>query len=624
MGVINRTIGFQLLTGTVLFTSILIIGIGTIAVFTVSNSFERNSCGNMTNTAENIANMLQLVLESELTLTKEMASDSTVIVATAQVNETGPGLNQSMNDLLNLALADKKRIIGSKCETIMVSDLKGLIISDSDGGVHIGETIAKREYFKKAIQGNIVISRAFKSKRTGNPVVQLCAPVFSDNEKCAGLLSYVLKVDYLTHIINTEKVGNSGYPFIVDHTGLVIAHPDRKLVMQLNINDIEGMEQISGRAFRTPSGSGIYVYEGTSKMAGFARVDLTKWVTFANQHSDEINAPAVFIRNVIIVAGFGALTLNLIFLYIFIRRINRKVIKLAYKLIDHAGYVHDSSNQMDAISSRLACGASEQAASMEETASSMEETSRHIQSSADLALKAGEIMREAGGHVETLNMRMENLVGAMDDVHQSHQAIRSIIKLIEDIAFQTNLLSLNAAVEAARAGETGAGFAVVANEVRMLALKTSQAAKETGALIENTVQAVDRGKRMNRETFEAVEKNSQLASQAASIINDIEMYARDQAKGIQEINQAVSDSDRVVQMNAAQAEEASSAAGEMKLRAECMTGAAMELAAMVGKNGHQIKQRVRFRENENEDQPPNALPYHAHFTPKVEFARDCK
>ena len=221
------------------------------------------------------------------------------------------------------------------------------------------------------------------------------------------------------------------------------------------------------------------------------------------------------------------------------------------------------SDQIQAASQQMAEGASEQAANIEEISSSLEEMSSMTKQNADNADQADSLMKETNRVVGQANSAMSDLTKSMEEIATASDETSKIVKTIDEIAFQTNLLALNAAVEAARAGEAGAGFAVVADEVRNLAQRAAEAAKNTAGLIEDTVKKVKDGSGIVVRTNEAFGNVSSSAQKIGELVGEISAASTEQAQGIDQINQAVNQMDKVIQMNASGTEELSSQAMEL-------------------------------------------------------------
>jgi methyl-accepting chemotaxis protein len=221
------------------------------------------------------------------------------------------------------------------------------------------------------------------------------------------------------------------------------------------------------------------------------------------------------------------------------------------------------SMQVSDASTALSQGATEQAASLEEITSSMAEIGSQTKLNAENANQANALTLNAREAAEKGNIEMAELNVAMGEITESSKNISKIIKVIDEIAFQTNLLALNAAVEAARAGRHGKGFAVVAEEVRNLAARSATAAKETSELIENSIKTVENGSSLATKTAEALEEIKNGSVKAADIVGEITTSSNEQAQGISQINDGLTQIDKVTQTNTASAEESASAAEEL-------------------------------------------------------------
>lgn len=212
-------------------------------------------------------------------------------------------------------------------------------------------------------------------------------------------------------------------------------------------------------------------------------------------------------------------------------------------------------------SQSVAESASQQAASLEETSASLEELTAMASRNSEHATQADKLMTDAIGQTQSAGQSMDRLANAIQDITESSTKIANIVDTIDEIAFQTNLLALNAAVEAARAGEAGAGFSVVADEVRNLAMRAANAARETSELIDDTVKTIREGSALVGTTtqgFKAVVAN---ANKVATFMNEIASASKEQTDGIRQINATVTDMDRSTQQNAATAQQLSASTG---------------------------------------------------------------
>jgi methyl-accepting chemotaxis protein len=295
--------------------------------------------------------------------------------------------------------------------------------------------------------------------------------------------------------------------------------------------------------------------------------------------STKADANTVSIALMAVAAVLGALLATLI-----TRGITKPVHRIVASLTEGAEQVNEASAQVSTASQQLAAGASEQASALEESSSALEQMAAMTRTTAENANKANELAATARKNANESDQTMGQLRTAMGAINESSGQISKIIKVIEEIAFQTNLLALNAAVEAARAGEHGKGFAVVAEEVRNLAQRCAGAAKDTTNLIEGSVNRAKEGTNVAESAARALQSIVGDVGRVAELLDGITRASNEEAQGVEQINVAVSQMDKVTQQNAAGAEESASAAEELSAQAIAVNSIVAELAALV--NGH--------------------------------------
>lgn len=280
--------------------------------------------------------------------------------------------------------------------------------------------------------------------------------------------------------------------------------------------------------------------------------------------------------------GLAAMVLFVILALIIIRSIIKAIGGVADGLGDGARKVSQASSAVSTRSQQLAEVAAEQASAIDQTTASLEQALTMIARNASSAVKADTLMKETGLVVRQAASSMETLTQSMEEITSASQETQKIVKTIDEIAFQTNLLALNAAVEAARAGESGAGFAVVAGEVRSLAMRAAEAARNTASLIEGTVQKVKDGAGMVHLTSSAFEKVSASVENAVGLVDEIARSTKEQDQGIEHIKNSLSELDKATQQNATHAEQTASAAEDLNTQAANMDSFATELREFVG------------------------------------------
>ena len=229
----KRTLAFKLVAGGICAVVIPLLVIGVFSVTKSSNALRHEAQEAAVNVAKDLANMTQLVMAEEVKLVEQLAMGHEAVQAAAAVASGEDGAQAVKELAAQLQRARKK--LGNDYEVLVVNDLKGNVIADSNGGEYAGLSLADRDYFKSAKQGRTNISEPVKSKLSGNPIVPLCAPIVKGSGDVVGTMTAVLKIDFLSEKFASVKIGETGYPFMVDRNGLVIVHPNKKHILETNL-----------------------------------------------------------------------------------------------------------------------------------------------------------------------------------------------------------------------------------------------------------------------------------------------------------------------------------------------------------------------------------------------------
>ncbi len=437
------------------------------------------------------------------------------------------------------------------------------------------EAAGTGDYYLLARQsGREVIMEPYIYQAGGQKVLMtsIVVPIKKDG-KVIGAAGIDVDLSLLSTMLNAKKIMETGYVATFSHKGLYVTHPNAERVgqpgpkfdkwLEPRLGDLaRGAEFIESTFSRTLNDTVFRI--ATPVTVGNTG---TPWSVIVSVQEGTVLATARSLRNTALTVGGITLTAVLAVVLVVATRIANPVRRMAEDLQAGANQATSASAEISTSSQALAATSSEQAASLEETSASLEELASMTKRNAEGAGRARALADTTRSSAETGGQHMKGMVEAMNSIKASSDSVAKIIKTIDEIAFQTNILALNAAVEAARAGEAGAGFAVVAEEVRALAQRSATAARETSDQISAALQRANHGVEICGQVAGSFDDILGKSRELNTLVAEIATASQEQTTGIEQINQAVSQMDKTTQATAAQSEETAAAAEELSAQA---------------------------------------------------------
>jgi len=282
---------------------------------------------------------------------------------------------------------------------------------------------------------------------------------------------------------------------------------------------------------------------------------------------------------------FGGVLIALVIALVVVRSVVAAIQSLrkqSQELREGTEHVVAAASQVATSAQGLSQQSTHQAASLQETSASMEQMASMTRKNAENAVQASELATEVAQQVQNSNGTPDEMVASMTAIRESSNKVAKIIKAIDEIAFQTNILALNAAVEAARAGEAGMGFAVVAGEVRSLAQRSAQAAKDTAILLEESIMRSQEGTGRVEHVAQSISSITDNVLRVRGMVEEVRQASAQQSQGIDQVTQALAQMESVTQSTAATAEESAAASEELNAQAETSMAAVRRLEDIVG------------------------------------------
>lgn len=596
----NYSLKSKLILTATLLVVLPIVSICIAAAVISYHSIEKNFLLQSRRTAEVLAMSVDQLLHQQEIIVQAIASNFRSFGGMDIRFYGGMGIDSQTETRLHAALHDTLTKLDGHYESIFLGDGQGNIFAGSledNTFLSKGESIGDRPAFQKVKNGEPeAMSEVYRSPVSGKTVVLFLAPVNDQGGNFAGVLGLTFKFDNLNELIAGTRFGETGYSYMVDGNGIILSHPNSNFILSLDVTKLAGMEKMSELLLQEKAGAGHYVMEGADKIAGFALVPISGWHIAVSQNTKEFFSIANRMIRLNIGIGAGFLVFGMITAFVFARDLTTTTSDIANDILQGTVDVRENADSLSSLSSQLADSTSEQAASHEETSASLNQMASMTKLTAENTNKADVLIGQTNQIVVNAAASMAKMQEAMASITSSSLQSKKIVNTIHEIAFQTNLLALNAAVEAARAGEAGAGFSVVAEEVRNLAGRSGEAAKNSSEMIDDSVQKIIAGSKLIEQTNQDFEQVAESTSTIRTLIAEISGAATEQAHGIEQINSAIQQMEKIVQENASMAEEVYATVENLFDRSDSMNNSVSGLMILINGRKRQGQKNLLQKE----------------------------
>lgn len=555
---------------TILLLAIMASAISGTAYSIAKSTLTEKAQQQVISTSEHVSRQISLWL-------RERESDIDGYSQTGTLIDAASDNDRSLREEASGQLEKIWKVNSEYYELVAIADTDGKIVASSGDLYKKNVNISDRSYFRQSIKGEKSFSEVIISKASGNPVYVISAPLIK-NRKISGIVLGSVNLEYMGKaFMDPIKIGTTGYMYAIDEKGKVIAYPDKSRILNLDISNFDFGRKILSEK----SGLISYEYNETGKIVGFTQEPTQKWIIASTANENELFREINQLGIISLVLGTGSIIAGAVMIFFLTGSIVTPVSMIIETLESVSSQVATASEELSSAGQSLASNITTQAGSIQEASAGLGEINEKAQGNTKNLSALEKLANEAKKSAEKATGSMNSMTALMKNIMQESQKTFGIIKNIDEIAFQTNLLSLNAAVEAARAGESGAGFAVVAGEVRTLAQKSAESAKNTSTLIESVVAKVEKGGEHLLSIQSLIQNLERIITQVNQVVESTGVSISENAQMLEKSSQTLRKMDETIQASASNAEESAAAAEEMSAQAIQMREIADQLTVLV-------------------------------------------
>jgi len=493
---------------------------------------------------------------------------------------SGAASSQTFNDVLSLYKKSHDRTVHLQNQ---ITALQGKLMKTADEAIHQTNQFlqnmaeAQTKEITEAVRPpKLMLERAWKISNS-NRILDWISATKTAQFQSQALQNITIYLDSLPNLDKALSLVDELLPTIRQSVNIEQLHLTKKRIREYQVTALEYMTLLKELD---------KINQTRSELGEKAAAATLGILSFTQKKTLEGNAIILGdigrARAILLYGSFAAIVVGITASSMISRKIVSILIQTTVALGKGSDQVADAAQSIASSSQTLAEGASGQAASLEETSASLEQIAAMTNKNADHALSAKELSDQTRMAAEAGTSNMEKMNVAMRDIKIANDNISGFIKTIDEIAFQTNILALNAAVEAARAGEAGSGFSVVASEVRNLALRSANAAKETAHKIEDSILKSQTGVALSSKVTVSFGDIVTKVRELDKLIAQIATASHEQSKGIAQVNSAIVQMDKITQTNAATSEESASASEELNSQAQNLHAIVQDLQKLVG------------------------------------------